>query len=44
MVESNQVLSSDLESFRFLSQVEMTVDGKSHFNQSWGVSVPRKLN
>ena len=43
-VESNEVLTSDSESYRFLSQVEVTVDGKRHFRKSWRVSVPRKLN
>lgn len=43
-VEANEVLTSDLESFRFLCQVEVTVDGKSHFSKSWRVSVPRRLN
>ncbi len=43
-VEANESLASDPESFHFLSQVEVTVDGKPHFQKSWRVSVPRKLN
>ena len=43
-VEANESLTSDLEAFHFLSQVEVTVDGKRHFHKSWRVSVPRKLN
>ena len=43
-VEANESLTSDLESFHFLSQVEVTLGGKRHFQKSWRVSVPRKLN
>lgn len=43
-VESNEVLASDSESFRFMSSVEVKMDGKRHFHKSWNVSVPRKLN
>ena len=43
-VEANEYLTSDLDSFHFLSQVEVTVDGKRHFHKSWRVSVPRELN
>ena len=44
IVEATEVLSSDLESFHFLSQVEVTVDGRRHFHKKWRVSVPRTLN
>ena len=43
-VESSETLVSDVTSFRFLTQVEVTVQGKTHFNKSWRVSVPRRLN
>ena len=43
-VEANEFLISDMESFHFLSQVEVRVEGKRHFQKSWRVSVPRKLN
>ena len=43
-VESSETLVSDITSFRFLTQVEVTVVGKTHFNKSWRVSVPRRLN
>ncbi len=44
IVESSETLVSDITSFRFLTQVEVTVQGKPHFNKSWRVSVPRRLN
>ena len=43
-VEANESLTSDLDSFHFVSQVEVTVNGKRHFHKSWRISVPRKLN
>ena len=43
-IEANEVLTSDVTSFRYLTDVEVKVDGKRHFDKSWRVSVPRKLN
>ncbi len=43
-VQSNEVLASDAVSFRYLSQVEIKMDGKPHFQKSWRISVPRRLN
>ncbi len=43
-VEASEVLASDITSFRYLTAVDVKVDGKRHFNKSWKVSVPRKLN
>ena len=42
--EANEIVSSDADSFRFLSEVEVQVDGRRHFHKSWNVTVPRKLN
>ncbi|MFN0170957.1 MAG: CocE/NonD family hydrolase [Bryobacteraceae bacterium] len=43
-IEANEIVASDLTSFRYLTEVEVTIDGKRHFNKSWKVSVPRRLN
>jgi len=43
-VEANEIVSSDAASFRFLSEVEVQVDGKRYFHKSWNVTAPRKLN
>jgi hypothetical protein len=43
-VEANEVVSSDVSSFRYMTDVHITVGGKPHFQKSWRVSVPRKLN
>ena len=43
-VEANETTSSDALSFRHLVQVEILVNGKRHFQKSWSVTVPRKLN
>ncbi len=43
-VEAHEVVASDISSFRYLTQVQVTVNGKRHFNKSWRVSVPRKGN
>lgn len=41
-VEANETLTSDRESFHFLSDVEVTVNGKRHWQKSWQTSVPRR--
>jgi hypothetical protein len=43
-VEADESVVSDADSFRYLSEVHVTVNGKPHFNKSWNVTVPRKLN
>lgn len=43
-VEANEVVASDISSFRYLVRLDITVDGKPHFRKDWTVSVPRKLN
>lgn len=43
-IEANESLVSDEKMFRFMSRVEITVDGKSHFTKSWRVSRPRLLD
>ena len=43
-VEANETTSSDALSFRHLVQIEILVNGKRHFQKSWSVTVPRKLN
>jgi len=43
-VEANEVTRSDSKAFHHMGQVEVRVNGKSHTNKSWSVSVPRKLN
>lgn len=43
-VKAHTVTDSDSTAFRHLVDVEVTVDGKRHFNKSWTVSVPRVLN
>jgi predicted acyl esterase len=43
-IEANEIVASDLTSFRYLTEVEVRVDGKRHFQKSWRVSVPRRLN
>ena len=43
-VEANEVTSSDITSFRHLTEVEVTLNGRRHFHKSWEVSVPRKYN
>jgi hypothetical protein len=37
-------LASDATSFRYLMEVEITLDGKPHIHRSWTISVPRMLN
>ncbi len=43
-VVANEVTSSDITSFRHLTEVEVTLNGRRHFQKSWEVSVPRKYN
>ncbi|MCY3775651.1 MAG: CocE/NonD family hydrolase [Candidatus Aminicenantes bacterium] len=43
-VESNELTTSDESSFRYVADVEVTVNGARHFNKSWSVTVPRQLN
>jgi uncharacterized protein len=43
-VTAHAVTASDAKVFRHLVEVEVTVDGKRHFNKSWTLSVPRLLN
>jgi predicted acyl esterase len=43
-VQASDTLASDAASFRYLTEVEITLDGKPHFRKSWRVSVPRMLN
>jgi hypothetical protein len=41
-VEANETLTSDRESFHFLSDAEVTVNGKRHWHKSWQTTVPRR--
>jgi hypothetical protein len=43
-VQSQSVTSSDEKVFRHMVELEVTVNGKRHFNKSWTVVVPRTLN
>jgi len=43
-VEANEVVASDVNSFRYVSQVHITVNEKPYFDKSWTVSIPRQLN
>jgi len=43
-VQAQCVTASDETSFRHLVEVEVTVNGKRHFNRSWSVQVPREMN
>lgn len=43
-VQAQCVTASDATSFRHLVDVEVTVNGKRHFNKSWSVQVPREMN
>jgi len=43
-VQSHEVVTSDITSFRYLTAVEITLNGKKHFEKSWRVSVPRGWN
>ena len=43
-VESNELTTSNESSFRYVADVEVTVNGARHFNKSWSITVPRQLN
>ena len=43
-VESNELTTSNETSFRYVADVEVTVNGARHFNKSWSITVPRQLN
>ena len=43
-VKANEVTSSDEAAFHHVVDVEVTVNGARHFQKSWSVTVPRKLN
>ena len=43
-VEANELTASDISAFRHLVQIEILVNGKRHFQKSWSVTIPRKLN
>lgn len=43
-VQANEVTSSDKAAFHHVVDVEVTVNGARHFQKSWSVTVPRKLN
>ncbi len=44
VVKANEVTSSDEAAFHHVVEVEVTVNGARHFQKSWSVTVPRKLN
>jgi putative CocE/NonD family hydrolase len=43
-VQAQSVTTSDEKVFRQLIELEVTVNGKRHFNKSWTVVTPRMLN
>ena len=43
-VEASEVTSSNKAAFHHVVEVEVTVNGARHFQKSWSVTVPRKLN
>jgi hypothetical protein len=43
-VHAHAVTESDAGAFHHRVDVEITVDGKRHFNKSWALSVPRACN
>jgi hypothetical protein len=43
-IEANELTSSNKAAFRHLVEIEITVNGRRHFNRSWSVTIPRKLN
>lgn len=43
-VTAQSITTSDETTFRHLVDVEVSLDGKRHFNKSWSVQVPRMLN
>ena len=44
VVKARSTLASDRTTYRHMVEVEITVNGMRHFNKSWSVTVPRKLN
>lgn len=44
VVNAQATLVSDKSTYRHMVEVEITVNGMRHFNRSWSVTVPRKLN
>ena len=43
-VEANEVTVSDTMAFHHLTTVEISVNGKHYFDNSWSVTTPRQLN
>jgi hypothetical protein len=43
-VTANELTTSNETSFRYVAEVEVTVNGARHFNKSWSITVPRQLN
>ena len=43
-VQAQTVTTSGETVFRHLVELEVTVNGKRHFNRSWTIVVPRMLN
>ena len=43
-IDVNEVLTSDELCFRFISQVEITINGKLNFQKSWNYSRLRNLD
>ena len=43
-VRANELTTSNESSFRYVADVEVTVNGARHFNKSWSITVPRQLN
>ena len=43
-VTANELTTSNETSFRYVADVEVTVNGARHFNKSWSITVPRQLN
>ena len=43
-VEATEVTVSDCATFRHSAQIQVAINGASHFSKSWSVTVPRKLN
>jgi uncharacterized protein len=43
-IESNEVVTSDQNSFLYMPHVDVLVNGKQRFSKSWTIQVPRNLN
>jgi putative CocE/NonD family hydrolase len=43
-VNAHCLTASDHATYRHIVDLEITVEGKRHFNKSWSVTVPRKLD